>query len=83
MICIDNAVRLKLNERKTGIRQQSLRYFLRGIRVTGNQVVMTGSNAALAVTVAVAETKKGTSLEVPKSVLGWLPDLGSNQGPTD
>ena len=70
-----------LKGRKTGIRLQNLRNFLREIRVTGNQVVMTGSNAALAA--AVAETKKGTSLEVPKSELGWLPDLGSNQGPTD
>jgi site-specific DNA recombinase len=44
-------------------------------------MVMTGSNAALAA--AIAETKKGTSCEVPQSVFVWLPDLGSNQGPTD
>ncbi len=75
------ALRMKLKEGKPGFAKQYLRYFVSEIRVTGNEVVMTGSNAALAA--AIAETKKGTSHEVPKSVLGWLPDLGSNQGPTD
>ena len=75
------ALRMKLKEGKPGFSKQYLRYFVSEIRVTGNQVVMTGSNAALAT--AIAETKKGTSCEVPKSVFGWLPDLGSNQGPTD
>ena len=41
---------------------------------------MTGRKDALLA--AVAEKKMGTA-RVPISGLSWLPDLGSNQGPTD
>ena len=43
--------------------------------MTGGEVVVTGSKERLAV--ALTETKKGTSLEVPKSVLGWLANSDS------
>ncbi len=75
------ALRMKRKEGIAGFAKQYLRHFVSVIGVTGNQVAMAGGNAALAA--VIAETKKGTSCEVPKSVLGWLPDLGSNQGPTD
>lgn len=45
------------------------------------QAEISGSKAVLAG--AVAQMKTGTSLEVPAFVSAWLPDLGSNHGPTD
>ena len=75
------ALKIKLNDRQSGFAKHYLRHIVSEIRVTGKQAVVTGSSAALAM--AVAETKKDTSLEVPNSVYSWLPDLGSNQGPTD
>ncbi|MFA7175456.1 MAG: recombinase family protein, partial [Kiritimatiellia bacterium] len=75
------ALNEKLHDRDSGFAKAYLRQIIGEIRVTGNEAVVTGNSLALAM--SVAETKKGTSVEVPKSVFGWLPDLGSNQGPTD
>jgi hypothetical protein len=65
----------------TGFGKEYLRHIVSEIRITGNQAEISGSRAALAH--AVAQMKTGTSLEVPAFVHVWLPDLGSNQGPTD
>jgi hypothetical protein len=51
------------------------------IRVDGEQLRVTGSNAALAQ--AVAQMKMDTPAGVPTFAPNWLPDLGSNQGPAD
>ena len=75
------ALRQKLTDRSSGFGKAYLKYLISEIKVTGREAVVTGSKEALAV--AVAETKMGTSIEVPSSVSIWLPDLGSNQGPTD
>lgn len=75
------ALREKLLDRSSGFGKAYLTCLVSEIKVTDADVVVSGSKEKLAA--AIAETKKGTSLEVPKSVLGWLPDLGSNQGPTD
>ena len=75
------ALREKLLDRSSGFGKAYLNCLVNEVRVTGGEVLVTGSKEKLAM--AVADTKKGTSIEVPKSVLGWLPDLGSNQGPTD
>jgi hypothetical protein len=57
-----------------------LRLLVQEIRVSGNEVRMTGSKATLMG--AVLEKKMGT-VKVPTSGIGWLPDLDSNQGPAD
>lgn len=75
------ALKEKLHDHDSGFAKAYLRQIVGEIRVTGNEATVIGSSLAL--TTAVAETKKSTSVEVPKSVFGWLPDLGSNQGPTD
>ena len=75
------ALRAKLLDRSSGFGKAYLNCLVSEIKVTGGEVVVSGSKEMLAM--AVADTKKGTSVEVPKSVFGWLPDLGSNQGPTD
>ena len=57
-----------------------LRALVSDIRVAGNLVTITGSDVALAAAVA------GTGAldqRVPRLGTGWLPDLGSNQGPAD
>ena len=51
------------------------------IRVEGEQLRVTGSNAALAQ--AVAQTKMDTRAGVPTFAPDWLPDQGSNLGPAD
>jgi len=73
--------RKALLDRSSGFGKTYLNCLVSEIKVTGGEVVVSGSKEMLAM--AVADTKKGTSVEVPKSVCGWLPDLGSNQGPTD
>jgi site-specific DNA recombinase len=69
-------LREKLLDRSSGFGKAYLNCLIKEIKVTGRDVVVTGSKETLAM--AIADTKKGTSIEVPKSVLGWLPDLGSN-----
>ena len=51
------------------------------IRVEGEQLRVSGSNAALAQ--AVAQTKVDTLGGVPTFAPNWLPDQGSNLGPAD
>ena len=75
------ALRLKLLDRSSGFGKEYLRRLVGEIRLTGNQAKISGSKAALAF--AVTQMKTGTSLDVPAFVPSWLPDLGSNQGPTD
>ena len=75
------ALRSKLMDRSSGFGKEYLRRLVGEIRLTGNQAEISGSTAALAF--AVTQMKTGTSLEVPAFVPSWLPDLGSNQGPTD
>ncbi len=75
------ALKMKLKDRSSGFGKEYLRHIVSEIRITGNQAEISGSRAALAQ--AVSQMKTGTSLEVPAFVSDWLPDLGSNQGPTD
>ena len=75
------ALRIKLLDRSSGFGKEYLRRLVSEIRLTGNQAEITGSKAALAG--AVTAMGNGAPLTVPHSVKGWLPDLGSNQGPTD
>ena len=75
------ALRSKLLDRSSGFGKEYLRRLVGEIRLTGNQAEISGSKATLAF--AVTQMKTGTSLEVPAFVSAWLPDLGSNQGPTD
>jgi site-specific DNA recombinase len=75
-----NALRAKLLERENGFSKQYLRLLVNEIRVSGNEVSMTGSKAALMH--AVLQKKMGT-MTVPTFGMPWLPDLDSNQGPAD
>jgi len=75
------ALKMKLQDRSSGFAKHYLRQIVSEIRVTGDKAEITGSSAALAF--SVAQSKMGTSEEVPISGITWLPDLGSNQGPTD
>jgi hypothetical protein len=71
----------KLLDRSSGFGKEYLRHIVSEIRLSGHEVEISGSPEVLAQ--AVSQMKTGTSLEVPAFVSGWLPDLGSNQGPTD
>jgi site-specific DNA recombinase len=75
-----NAMRSKLLDRENGFSKQYLRLLVNGIRVSGNEITMTGSKAALVH--AVLQKKMDTAM-VPIFVQPWLPDLDSNQGPAD
>ena len=75
------ALRMKLMDRSSGFGKEYLRRLVSEIRLTGELAEITGSKAAL--TFALTQIKTGTSIEVPAFVPTWLPDLGSNQGPTD
>jgi site-specific DNA recombinase len=61
--------------------KQYLRTLVTEIRVDGEQLRLTGSNAALAQ--AVAQTNMDTRAGVPTFVPDWLADRGSNLGPAD
>ncbi len=54
--------------------------FVSDVRFDGKRLTMSGKKDALLMDAL--EKKVGTT-EVPTSSLSWLPDLGSNQGPTD
>jgi site-specific DNA recombinase len=75
-----NALRTRLLDTQNGFSKQYLRLLVQEIRVSGREVKMTGSNAALMG--AVLESKVGTA-RVPTFGMTWLPDLNSNQGPAD
>jgi site-specific DNA recombinase len=60
--------------------ERYLRQFVTEIRYDGVRLTMSGKKHALMA--AALEQKMGTT-RVPTSGQSWLPDLGSNQGPTD
>ena len=57
-----------------------LRQFVSEIRFDGKRLTIRGSKDAL---LAAALDKERGTARVPTSSQSWLPDLGSNQGPTD
>jgi len=74
------ALRARLQEGAGGFPKRYLRQFVSEIRFDGKRLTMSGRKDALLA--AALEKKMGTT-RVPTSGLSWLPDLGSNQGPTD
>ena len=74
------SVRERILSNDAGIAKRYLRQFVSEIRFDGLKVVMHGKKTALMA--AAAEKEMGTA-GVPISSLVWLPNLGSNQGPTD
>ena len=74
------ALRARLQAGVGGFPKRYLRQFVSEIRYDGSRLTMSGRKDALMV--AALEKKMGTA-GVPTSSLSWLPDLGSNQGPTD
>ena len=73
-------IRTRLLDRSSGFSKRYLRQFVSEISFDGQRVRMQGKKAAL---LAAAAGKKMGTLAAPTSSMGWLPDLGSNQGPTD
>lgn len=65
------AMRTKLLDRENGFSKQYLRLLVNEIRVSGNEVRMTGSKAALMH--AVLQKKMGTVM-VPTFIQPWLPE---------
>jgi hypothetical protein len=78
------ALRTRLQDGAGGFPKRYLRQFASSIKFDGSRVTMTGRKDALmdALMAAALEKKMGTA-GVPTSGMSWLPDLGSNQGPTD
>ena len=74
------AMRRRLMDADSGVAKRYLRELVSEIRFDGHRVVMQGKKATLLA--AAAQKEKGTT-RVPISNHVWLPDLGSNQGPTD
>jgi site-specific DNA recombinase len=74
------ALRVRLQAGSGSFPKRYLRQFVNEIRFDGTRVKMSGRKDALLA--AAAEKEMGTA-RVPTSGLSWLPDLGSNQGPTD
>jgi site-specific DNA recombinase len=70
-----NAMRTKLLDRENGFSKQYLRLLVNEIRVSGNEIRMTGSKATLVH--AVLQKKMDTAM-VPTFVSNWLPNLDSN-----
>ena len=75
-----DALRIKLLDRENGFSKQYLRVLVNEIKVSGNEIRMTGSKAAIVHTLL---QKKIDTTRVPTFVRNWLPDLDSNQGPAD
>jgi site-specific DNA recombinase len=73
-------LRARLQEGAGSFPKRYLRQFVSEIRFDGKRLTMSGRTDALLA--AALEKKMGTA-RVPTSGLSWLPDLGSNQGPTD
>ena len=74
------SLRARLLEGGSGFPKRYLRQFVDEIRFDGKRLTMRGRKEALLAAAAGNET--GTA-RVPISGSSWLPDLGSNQGPTD
>ena len=74
------ALRARLRAGAGSFPKRYLRQFVSEIRYDGSRLTMSGRKDALMA--AALEKKMGTAT-VPTSSLSWLPDLGSNQGPTD
>ena len=74
------ALRARLQAGAGSFPKRYLRQFVSEIRYDGSRLTMSGRKDALMA--AALEKKMGTAT-VPTSSLSWLPDLGSNQGPTD
>jgi hypothetical protein len=74
------ALRARLQEGAGGFPKRYLRQFVNEIRFDGKRLTMSGRKDAL---LAAALEKKMGTVGVPTSSPSWLPDLGSNQGPTD
>ena len=74
------ALRARLQAGAGSFPNRYLRQFVSDIRYDGKRLTMTGRKDAL---MAAALDKKVGTAGVPTSSLSWLPDLGSNQGPTD
>ena len=74
------ALKAKLLGGDKGFARRYMRLLVSEVRLTANAVRMQGSYEALAAAVG------GTgalATGVPRFGIGWLPDLGSNQGPAD
>ena len=77
---LGTALRARLQAGEGGFPKRYLQQFVSEIRYDGKRLTMTGRKDAL---LMAAMEKKMGSATVPTSSLSWLPDLGSNQGPTD
>jgi site-specific DNA recombinase len=75
-----SALRSRLQDGIGGFPKRYLRQFVSDIRYDGSRLTMSGRKDALLA--AALDAKMGTA-RVPTSGSTWLPDLGSNQGPTD
>jgi hypothetical protein len=75
-----SALRARLQDGIGSFSKRYLRQFVSDIRYDGSTLTMSGRKDALLS--AALQKEMGTST-VPTSSLSWLPDLGSNQGPTD
>ena len=74
------ALRARLHGGAGSFPKRYLRQFVSEIRYDGKRLTMSGKKDALLI--AALEKKMGTA-GVPTSSPSWLPDLGSNLGPTD
>jgi hypothetical protein len=77
---ISTALRSRLLAGGNGFPKHYLRQFVSEIRFDGKRLTMTGCKDVLLA--PAGEREMGTTT-VPISGQSWLPDLGSNQGPTD
>ena len=75
-----DALRARLQDGAGSFPKRYLRQFVSEILYDGKRLTMSGKKDALLI--AALEKKMGTA-GVPTSGPSWLPDLGSNQGPTD
>ena len=73
-------LRARVLDTAGGFPKRYLRQFASEIRFDGARLTMRGRKDALMA--AALEREMGTA-RVPTSSQSWLPDLGSNQGPTD
>ncbi len=74
------ALRSRLKDGAGSFPKRYLRQFVTEVRYDGARLTLGGRKDAL---MAAALDKKEDTARVPTSSLSWLPDLGSNQGPTD
>jgi len=74
------ALRARLQAGEGGFSKRYLHQFVSDIRYDGKRLTMSGRKDAL---MAAALDKREGTARVPTSSLSWLPDLGSNQGPTN